>query len=139
MNTPQPGALRSKGIAHLYAAVAKADGIVSGKEKRRAPYHGRKSQQRFDLFQKNESVRMSIAGDIAEVFSTITFHDWPARDHLEKGIQLLNQAASSGDWATQLVGPQIQDELEALARLDGYNIKESKMLAEIREKLRELE
>ena len=60
MNKKEAHENRTKGEAHLYVAVAKADGIVSMKERARAPYYASKSQEVFNVMKINKNVRENI-------------------------------------------------------------------------------
>jgi hypothetical protein len=129
---------RSRGEAHLYVAVAKADGKISEEERARAPYHARKSQLVMDVLKLNSLIRERIGTDVREILSDPKFDGWTAQRHLQEAIECLKRAKESGDWAVELVGDKNEAELLELAHIDSYVFKESRFLRTIRDRVREL-
>ncbi|MBD3322486.1 MAG: hypothetical protein GF350_15395 [Chitinivibrionales bacterium] len=131
--------LRSRGIAHLYIGVAKADGVISPQERIRAPYFARKSQEIMDVFRMNAQVRELLKGSLADILGDLRFDGWSASEHLDEAVDLLKKAKAAGDWSTSLSAARNEQGLESLALLGGYVFKESKFLKEIRNRLKELQ
>lgn len=129
---------RSRGEAHLYVAVAKADGKISEKERAWAPYHARKSQLVMDVLKLNSLVRERIGTDVKEILSDQAFTGWTAERHLQEAVEYLRKAKECGDWAVELAGAKNEAELLELAHIDSYVFKESRFLRTIRDRLREL-
>ena len=130
--------IRSKGEAHLYVAVIKADGVVSAKERHGAAHHAYKSQKRFNMFKGNDPIADTIRGHIKEVLDDPAHSSWSAGRHLDKGIALLKQAKMQGDWHVTLTGSKVEEEVRALAEMDGYVFKESRFVDELLGRLKEL-
>ncbi|MBD3418649.1 MAG: hypothetical protein GF398_00885 [Chitinivibrionales bacterium] len=129
---------KSKGEAHLYVAVAKADGIISHIEKVRAPYYAEKSQKMLDMMNANQRTRDSIRNELQGIFASQEHAVWSADEHLDEAIRLLNIAKDQGDWTVKLSGTKNEAGLQQLALLDGYLVKESRFLTKIHEQLKVL-
>lgn len=135
MSRAEAGKLRSRGEAHLYVAVAKADGIVSEMERVRAPYYAFKSQDVLDVLEINQATRSRIKQDINHLLTARSFAAWSAEQHLDAAVDLLDQAGKAGDWGAQLTVHRTEHGLERVALLDGYILKESKFLRRIKHRL----
>ncbi len=131
--------LRSLAEAHLYVAVAKADGIVTIKERARAPYYAQKSQSVFNILQINREVKTRIKKDVQEMLEDKAFYQWSATQHLDKAVALLKEAKKAGDWGATLSIHKNEQGLLQLALVDGYILKESKFIQEIEQRLKELD
>ncbi len=139
MNKKQVSELRSLGEAHLYVAVAKIDGIVSMKERARAPYYAQKSQDVFNILKINKNVRKNIKSHVASLLSDQHYQSWSADRHLEEAVSLLKKAKQAGDWGASLTVHKNEKGLLEVAFLDGYILKESRFLKKIERRLREIE
>lgn len=139
MNRKQAHEFRTKGEAHLYVAVAKADGIVSMKERARAPYYAQKSQDVFNVLKINKNVRENIKGIVKSVLSDPKYYEWSAEQHLDEAVSLLKMAKEAGDWGAALSVHKNEKGLLEVAFLDGYILKESRFLKEIEKRLKILE
>jgi hypothetical protein len=135
MNKEKAAELRSLGEAHLYAAVAKADGTVSDTERRTAPHRAKKSQRRLNILGANTKVRDRIDTDVLRVLDNPKYAGWSAYMHLDEAVKLLRSAKESGDWAATMASHKNELELEHLARLEDYTFSESGMLKEIKRRL----
>jgi hypothetical protein len=139
MNKKQVHDLRSKGEAHLYVGVAKADGFISTKEHARAPYYAQKSQDIFNVLRINKNVREHIKEYVRSLLSDPRFRAWTAEQHLDEAVSLLKQAKDAGDWGAALTIHKNEKGLLEVAFLDGYILKESRFLKEIESRLKILE
>lgn len=129
---------RSLGEAHLYVAVAKADGVVSQKERARIPYYAGKSQKLFDIIKINRNVSRRIKKDVLKILAEPEYRAWSAEQHLDKAISYLKEARRTGDWGVKLTFHKNRDGLLQVAFLDGYILKESKFIKEIEKRLSEV-
>jgi hypothetical protein len=131
--------LRSLGEAHLYVAVAKADGRVSASERIALSHLSRKSQKRYNILGANRGVEERIGQDIAAILSDQSMARWPAEKHVEEGLEHLRRAARSGAASVELTAHKIEEELFALAHKDGYDMRESRFVRSILSRLEELD
>ena len=138
MDNNRATVFRSLGEAHLYVAVAKADGLLSQKERARAPYYAKKSQKVFDILKINQNVRRRIKKDVTKILSEPEYSEWSAEQHLDKAITFLKKAKQAGDWGVRLTFHKNRDGLLQVAFLDGYILKESKFIKEIERRLAEI-
>jgi hypothetical protein len=138
MNSKGAGRHRSLGEAHLYVAVAKADGIVSATERRLAGWQAEKGQQVLDILGINKQVQKTIRADVERLLGDPQYASWSAGQHLDHAVELLGKAKKLGDWGAQLSDDKHEQGLLALAQLDGYTIKESRFLREIERRLSQL-
>ncbi len=129
---------RSLGEAHLYVAVAKADGIVSDIERHQAGSYAQAGQKVFDILGINQTVRKRIRGDVERILAAHEYDGWSAGQHLDEAVALLARAMEAGDWGARLSGDRHEEGLLALARSDGYVFKESRILGEIHRRLKSL-
>lgn len=129
---------RSLGEAHLYVAIAKADGVVTMKERHSAPRYAKKSQQVFNVMKVNSAVEHSIKSNVIHLLSDERYALWDAERHLDEAVSLLKQAKKAGDWAVELSRHKNEEGLLQVAFLDGYTIKESQFLKKIQEKLAQI-
>lgn len=139
MNKHRAMQLRSKGEAHLYVAVAKADGEVSRNERIRAPYFAGKSQRRFGMLKVNRRLGEMVKADVRAILDDRSTAEWPAERHLEEGLMLLRRAKESGSLGLSLTGHRIEKELHDLAYMDGYDMRESRFVTKVIQALRELD
>jgi len=123
-------ALRSKGEAHLYIAVAKADGQVSRMEKIRAPFFARKSQKHYNMFDVNKEVLARIGNDVTSLLADPVCNSWDAHRHVTEAVEILKRVKRSGIIGVDVTAEKIEKELFELAYLDGYNMKESRFVKE---------
>ncbi|MFC1504683.1 hypothetical protein ACFL6D_04635 [Spirochaetota bacterium] len=127
--------LKIKGEAHIYAAIAKADGEVSGIEKARAPYLGGKAQKVFDIFKAKDRKADTIKNEIKSVLSDDVYAGWTALMHLDEGVALLNKAMKKGDYSVRITVNKHIEALKELALLGNYDIRESRFLQKVEEQL----
>lgn len=139
MNKKQTAEQRSLGEAHLYVAIAKADGIITMSERARAPYYALKSQDVFNVLKINRDVRGSIKQHVKDLLANPECAQWPAKKHLDEAVTLLRKAKQAGDWGAGLAVHKNKKGLLEVAFLDGYILKESQFLKEIEKRLQELE
>ncbi|MFP4417008.1 MAG: hypothetical protein ACOC4C_02445 [Fibrobacterota bacterium] len=130
---------RSLGEAHLFVAIAKADGILSESEILRLPHYAAKSQHLFDVLNTNEHVRETIREDVEKLINEAAYAPWSAQQHLDEALAFLKKAKEAGDWGVQLTGAKTEEGLQQIANLDSYTIKESVFFSEMRKRLKELE
>jgi hypothetical protein len=128
---------RSLGEAHLYVAVAKADGVVSSAERLGAPRLARKSQQVLDVLKLNKPVKARIGGDITAILDDPAFANWSAEEHIDQAMKYLRKARDAGGWDTEYTFHRNEDGLRGLAFMDGYIFKESRLISEIENRLKE--
>ena len=138
MDNTRATVLRSLGEAHLYVAVAKADGIISQKEHARAPFYAQKSQNVFDVLKINQKVSRRIKNDVVKILSNPEYTEWSEKQHLDKAISFLKKAKQMGDWGVRLTFHKNENGLMQVAFLDGYILKESKFIKEIEKRLAEI-
>ncbi|MBD3390986.1 MAG: hypothetical protein GF418_02960 [Chitinivibrionales bacterium] len=138
MNKQKAARYRSIGEAHLYVAVAKADGIISRLERERAGWRAKKSQEVLDILGVNSRVEETIRADVERLLAAPEFESWTADQHLDQAVDLLKQATKLGDWGAPLSAAKHEQGLLSVARLDGYVFKESKFLREIERRLASL-
>jgi hypothetical protein len=137
--TPDPLLLiRSLGEAHCYVAVVKADGLTTTHEKARAPFHARRSQRQFDLLRSNERIAETVGADVRAILNGPPYADWTAEQHLDEGLRLLREALAGGARAVPMTAAKLQEDLHALAYLDGYDLNESRFVQRVVQRLREL-
>ncbi len=129
---------RSIGEAHLYVAVAKADGVVSSKERLGAPYYAQKSQNVFNILKINENVSKSIKKYVTELLTSPRYKNWSAEQHLDQGVELLKKAKNAGEHGIGITVHKSKDGLLQVAFLDGYILKESKFIKKIEKRLTDL-
>ncbi len=139
MKKQQTAELRSQGEAHLYVAVAKADGVITMNERARAPYYAQKSQDVFNILKINKGVRGSIKKHVQELLANPACVSWSAEKHLDEAVSLLKQAKKAGDWGAGLAVHKNKKGLLKVAFLDGYILKESQFLKEIEKRLLDLD
>jgi hypothetical protein len=126
---------RSLGEAHLYIAVAKADGIITVKERVRAPYYAQKSQDVFNILKINKKVKQTIKEHVTMVLSDPIYLSWSADQHLDEAVSLLKKAEKAGDWGVNLSFHKNEEGLMEVAFLDGYIYKESKFIKKMEKRL----
>ncbi len=135
MNKNTESEYRSLGEAHLYIAIAKADGIITTKERVRAPYYAQKSQDVFNVLKINKNIKQTIKKHVSMVLLDKKFISWNAEQHLDEAVLLLKNAEKNGDWGVSLSFHKNENGLLEVAFLDGYIYKESKFIKEIEKRL----
>lgn len=138
MRDRKTGRMKSLAEAHLYIAVAKADGLISRDEQRLAPHYAAKSQDVFDIMKINNTVRRRIKHDVMDLLSNPVYDQWSAHGHLEEAITSLKKAKEAGDWGVQFTFHKNEKGLLQIAFLDGYVIKESALIKEIEKQVSEI-
>ncbi len=124
--------------AHLYAGVAKADGIVDRKEFAQIPYYAEKSQRFFDMMKINNETVDRIGGEIRAVLSDPDYKEWDSYHHLNEAIKLLTKAKENGLWQTQVVFTKNSDGFLSSAKIGGYLMKEARFIEAMEEALDDL-
>ena len=119
--------------------MAKADGIISQKEKARTPYYAQKSQDVFDVLKINQRVSRRIKKDVTKILSNPEYNEWTSEQHLDKAISFLKRAKQMGDWGVKLTFHKSEEGLMQVAFLDGYILKESKFIREIEKRIAEID
>ncbi len=124
---------RAFGEAHLYAAVAKADGIVSSTERRKAGYYAEKSQDVMNVMGINNSVKQGVKEAVADILNKREFSSWTSEEHMDKSIELLTRAKKRGEPGIDMIVEKNSEGLYELALSDGYVIKEKRILDKIKD------
>lgn len=120
--------LRSLAEAHIFAAVAKADGVLSIKEFTQAAYLAQKAQKMLNFLGSNDRVTGFIRDDLHAVFVSPEFSSWTKDQHVKAALEMLKNAQGRGDWAVKLIADKIERSLVELAQIDGYDLNESQFL-----------
>jgi hypothetical protein len=122
--------------AHLYVAVAKADGMVTKKEYAATPYYAMKSQNFFDMMEMNQAIAEKIGGEIRDILNNPAYAEWDSVDHLDEAIRHNQHARDTGVWQSRVIFEKNEKGFLNTAKIDGYNIKESRFIKIMEEKLR---
>lgn len=130
--------LQSVGEAHLYVAVAKADGVISDLERIRIPYYAQKSQKQFNVMKINDKINKTIKHHIASIISSAKYSSWSADQHLDEAVNLLKKAKKTGNWGVSLSIHKNENGLLQVALLDGYIVKESRFLKKVERLLNQI-
>ncbi len=130
--------LRSLGEAHCYIAVVKADGQVSRQERARTPLHARRAHERYSMFSDDSRLAERASRDVRQLLSDPAHATWDADRHLDKGMELLRQAAHAGSRGIDISADRLEAELYEVAYLDGYDLRESTYVKKVLARLREL-
>jgi hypothetical protein len=133
-----PMRLRSRGEAHCYVAVAKADGTVTAHERGRAPYHARRGQAGLDVMRANATLAETVGRDVASILQDPAYANWDAERHVKEGLERLREAAAAGAPAIETTADKIEAEIRELAYLDGYDLQESRFVQSLLDRLRAL-
>ena len=128
--------LQSRAEAHLYVAIAKADGILSKKERAVIGIYAAHAQKLYDVLAINSDIAKQVQKAIKKIVSDDQYRGWNTDDHLEEAVSLLKQARDHGNWSVALASLKHERGLLQVAMLDEYVFAES---AAIKKILRRLE
>ncbi|MBN1577559.1 MAG: hypothetical protein JW913_13455 [Chitinispirillaceae bacterium] len=129
-------ALQSRAEAHLYIAVAKADGIISKKEHATIGLYAAKAQKLYDVLDINSDIAKQVQKVIKMILDDARFNSWSTDDHVNEAVSLLKEARDRGNWSVSLASLKHQHGLLQVALLDDYIFAES---AAVKKILRRLE
>ena len=133
----QAVALQSRAEAHLYIAIAKADGILSRKERVRIGRFAVKAQKLYDVLDINSDIAAKVRQDIRDIINDTSFEGWSTDDHYNEAAKLLHRARERGNWSVALTHLKHEHGLLQVALLDGYVFAESEAVKRILRKLDE--
>lgn len=122
---------QSLGEAHLYVAVAKADGTVTKNEYRLTGFHAQQSQENYDIFKINKQLAGRIKEDTRHLLHDPSFMGWSADQHLDAAILHLKKALDHGNWTVSFVGLKHEETLLKVALLDDYVFIESQFVKKV--------
>jgi hypothetical protein len=117
--------------AHLYIAVAKADGIVSRKERAGIGACAVKAQKLYDVLDINSEIARRVKEAIRKILSDARYRSWNTGDHVDEAFSLLKQACDLGNWSVALERLKQEQGLLQVALLDEYVFAESVAVKEI--------
>lgn|GEM_PF-6028877 len=123
--------LQCKAEAHLYVAVAKADGIVSKNEKASTGHIAARSQKLYDVIDINSDISKQIAGCVASILADPLYTSWNSDDHADEALSLFRKAAASGNWSVSLSSLKHEQGLMDVALIDEYVFAESAAVKKI--------
>jgi len=138
MNKKELIQMSSRGEAHLYVAVAKADGNLSTKERVRTPYYAQQSQKSYTFSKSQQAFVDAIKVETQSVLSDSAFDHWTAQMHLDEGIRILKEAERQGFSGLDITWAKLEKDLENVAYLDGFDMRESRFVKKIIESLKDL-
>ncbi|ERP31167.1 hypothetical protein [Chitinivibrio alkaliphilus] len=121
--------------AHLYVGVAKADKLVSRREFAQTPYYAAKSQRFFDMFDMKEKMARAIGPIIRDILRNPAYDSWTSEEHLDEAVTHIEQAQEKGFWQVRIIFEKNAEGFLNTARIDGYNIQESRFIQRMEEKL----
>ena len=127
--------LQSRGEAHLYVAIAKADGIVSKKERAFIGAYASGAQKLYDVLAINSELAKQVQRDIKEILNDPTFRSWSTDEHYNEALLHLKKAQKLGNWSVALSSLKHEHGLLQVALLDEYIFVESKAVKDIVRKL----
>jgi hypothetical protein len=87
------------------------------------------------LFGINKALAAQIKADTAKLFADERFQSWSASMHIDEGLRLLHQARDAGAVGLDLTAVKLEQELRELAYLDGYDMRESRFMSALLERL----
>lgn len=127
--------LQSRAEAHLYIAIAKADGIISRKERIHIGTYAADAQKLYDVLDINGAIAVQVREDIRQIISDPAFSSWTTGDHYNEAVALLRQARDRGNWSVALSSLKHEHGLLQVALLDEYVFAESAAVKDIIAKL----
>ncbi|MFP4520672.1 MAG: hypothetical protein ACLFQK_00860 [Fibrobacterota bacterium] len=125
--------------AHLYLAVAKADGVFSSAEKARVAYYAADSRKFTQIFHSKDGNAKGIKKELESLIDDPSLTTWSADDHLEKALSMLREAVSRGDYTARNAARRNRKGLQSLAYLEDYDYRESSFLKKVFAELEKLE
>ena len=128
-------ALQSRGEAHLYVAVAKADGIVSQTERALIGAYAAGSQKLYNVLKINSELAEKVQEDIKDILSDSRYKIWTTDDHYEEAKALFKKAEAAGNWSVSLASLKHEHGLLQVAMLEEYVFVESKAVKDIVKRL----
>ena len=133
----QAVALQSRAEAHLYIAIAKADGVLSKKERAGIGRFAVSAQKLYDVLDINSAVAARVRQDIREIINDPACSGWTTDDHYNEAARLLRRARDRGNWSVALSRLKHEHGLLQVALLDEYVFAESAAVKRILRKLDE--
>ena len=127
--------LQSRGEAHLYVAIAKADGIVSATERALIGAYAVGSQKLYNVLKINSEIAKKVQQDIKEILADPQYRSWKTNDHYEETKKLFTQAQAAGNWSVSLASLKHEHGLLQVALLDEYVFVESRAVKDIVKRL----
>ncbi len=130
-------ALQSRAEAHLYIAIAKADGIISRKERHAIGRFAAGAQKLYDVLDINSAIAKKVRQDIREILADPQADGWTTEDHTNKAVRLLQKARDHGNWSVTLAHLKHEHGLLQVALLDDYIFAESTAVKRVLNRLDE--
>jgi hypothetical protein len=127
--------LQSRGEAHLYVAIAKADGIVSKTERALTGAYAAGSQKLYDVLKINSELAKKVQKDIKDILSDSRYKAWTLDDHYEEAKTLFKKAEAAGNWSVSLASLKHEHGLLQVALLEEYVFVESRAVKDIVKRL----
>lgn len=127
--------LQSRGEAHLYVAIAKADGIISQTERALIGAYAAGSQKLYDVLKINSEIAKKVQEDIKDIMADSRYKAWTTDDHYEEAKTLFKQAEAAGNWSVSLASLKHEHGLLQVALLDEYVFVESRAVKDIVKRL----
>ncbi|MBN1575510.1 MAG: hypothetical protein JW913_03105 [Chitinispirillaceae bacterium] len=135
MTKDETVALQSRAEAHLYIAVAKADGIISRKEHATIGLYAAKAQKLYDVLDINSDIAKQVRKVIKKILADARFNSWSTDDHVNEAVSLLKEARDRGNWSVSLASLKHERGLLQVALLDEYVFVESAVIKKIHRRL----
>ena len=129
--------LQSRAEAHLYVAIAKADGIISKKERAAIGKFAADAQKLYNVLDINSELAVTVQKEIRTILNDARFFSWNTDDHYNEAATLLREARSGGNWSVALSSLKHENGLLQVALLDEYIFAESAAVKKILRKLEE--
>ena len=129
--------LQSRAEAHLYVAIAKADGVLSKKERAGIGRFAVRAQKLYDVLDINSDIAVKVQQDIRDIINDTSFSGWTTDDHYNEAAKLLRRARDRGNWSVALSHLKHEHGLLQVALLDEYVFAESAAVKHILQKLDE--
>ena len=123
--------LQSRGEAHLYVAVAKADGIVSKNERALVGIYASGAQKLYDVLNVNSELAGRVRDDIREILDDKQYRTWKTDDHYREAVKDLKKAQEIGNWSVAFSSLKHEQALLQVALLDEYIFVESRAVKKI--------
>lgn len=127
--------LQSRAEAHLYVAIAKADGIVSKKEHALIGTYAAGSQKLYDVLNINSEIARRVREDIKDILADPACRAWTTDDHYSEALRLFREAQAAGNWSVALSSLKHEKGLLQVALLDDYVFAESKAVKDMVKRL----
>ena len=86
-----------------------------------------------------KEMAQTIKEDTKRLLKVSQYRNWSAERHLQEGITLLKRARTQGQLGMELTSAKMEEELRAVAYLDGYDMRESRFVDKVLKRLAELQ